>query len=90
MYAETGIFGVYIAARKSPRRRSDGIADALRTVIRELHNLALNVPEDELKRTKNQLKSSLLMNLETSSVSFDVRFSFSYVFFACHSHFDYP
>lgn len=35
--------------------------------------MAHSIPEDELQRAKNQLKSSLLMNLETSAISFDVR-----------------
>ncbi|MCJ1395123.1 Mitochondrial-processing peptidase subunit alpha [Xylographa bjoerkii] len=69
-YTDSGIFG--IAASCSPSR----ITSMLDVMCRELHNLTLDtgfsaLQEGEVQRAKNQLKSSLLMNLESRMVELE-------------------
>ncbi|MCJ1433224.1 Mitochondrial-processing peptidase subunit alpha [Xylographa pallens] len=69
-YTDTGVFG--IAASCSPSR----ITSMLDVMCRELHNLTLDtgfsaLQDGEVQRAKNQLKSSLLMNLESRMVELE-------------------
>ncbi|MCJ1281459.1 Mitochondrial-processing peptidase subunit alpha [Xylographa opegraphella] len=69
-YTDSGVFG--IAASCSPSR----ITNMLDVMCRELHNLTLDtgfsaLQEGEVQRAKNQLKSSLLMNLESRMVELE-------------------
>ncbi len=65
-YADSGLFG--IAASVSPHftgRMTDIVAEQLDMLTRPMKR---GVTEGELKRAKNQLKSSLVMALESRSV----------------------
>ncbi|MCJ1415619.1 Mitochondrial-processing peptidase subunit alpha [Xylographa parallela] len=69
-YTDSGVFG--IAASCSPSR----ITSMLDVMCRELHNLTLDtgfsaLQDGEVQRAKNQLKSSLLMNLESRMVELE-------------------
>ncbi|MCJ1332174.1 Mitochondrial-processing peptidase subunit alpha [Thelotrema lepadinum] len=69
-YIDSGLFG--ISASCSPTR----IASMLDVMCRELNNLTLNtgfsaLQATEVNRAKNQLKSSLLMNLESRMVELE-------------------
>jgi len=69
-YTDSGVFG--IAASCAPER----IANMLDVMCRELHNLTVEtgfsaLQEGEVQRAKNQLKSSLLMNLESRMVELE-------------------
>ena len=69
-YTDSGVFG--IAASCGPEK----IASMLDVMCRELHNLTLDtgfsaLQEGEVQRAKNQLKSSLLMNLESRMVELE-------------------
>ena len=69
-YTDSGVFG--IGASCSPAR----VAQMLEVMCRELSHLALDrgapsLQPEEVKRAKNQLKSSLLMNLESRMVELE-------------------
>ena len=69
-YIDSGLFG--ISASCSPTR----VASMLDVMCRELNNLTLNtgfaaLQTTEVNRAKNQLKSSLLMNLESRMVELE-------------------
>ncbi|MCJ1288660.1 Mitochondrial-processing peptidase subunit alpha [Xylographa carneopallida] len=69
-YTDSGVFG--IAASCSPSR----VTSMLDVMCRELHNLTLDtgfsaLQDGEVQRAKNQLKSSLLMNLESRMVELE-------------------
>jgi len=69
-YTDSGLFG--IAASCTP----DRVASMLDVMCRELHNLTVDtgfsaLQEGEVQRAKNQLKSSLLMNLESRMVELE-------------------
>ena len=69
-YTDSGVFG--IAASCGPEK----IGSMLDVMCRELHNLTLDtgfsaLQEGEVRRAKNQLKSSLLMNLESRMVELE-------------------
>ncbi|MCJ1476717.1 Mitochondrial-processing peptidase subunit alpha [Lambiella insularis] len=69
-YTDSGIFG--IAASCTPAK----VANMLDVMCRELHNLTLDtgfsaLQDEEVQRAKNQLKSSLLMNLESRMVELE-------------------
>ena len=69
-YTDSGVFG--IGASCSPAR----VAQMLEVMCRELSHLALDrgassLQPEEVNRAKNQLKSSLLMNLESRMVELE-------------------
>ena len=69
-YTDSGVFG--IAASCTPSR----VQSMLDVMCRELHNLTVEtgfsaLQEGEVRRAKNQLKSSLLMNLESRMVELE-------------------
>jgi processing peptidase subunit alpha len=64
-YAGTGLFGVYGAA---PAGAMGSLVAAL---VDELKKMTGAISEEELSRAKNQLTSSLLMNLESRPVLFE-------------------
>ncbi|MCJ1249001.1 Mitochondrial-processing peptidase subunit alpha [Trapelia coarctata] len=69
-YTDSGLFG--IAASCAPER----VSSMLDVMCRELHNLTVEtgfsaLQEGEVQRAKNQLKSSLLMNLESRMVELE-------------------
>jgi processing peptidase subunit alpha len=69
-YTDSGFFG--LSGSCSPAR----IADMLEVICRELHNLTLDsgpkaLQIAEVDRAKNQLRSSLLMNLESRMVELE-------------------
>jgi mitochondrial-processing peptidase subunit alpha len=69
-YTDSGLFG--IAASCSPTQ----VAQMLEVMCRELNSLGLesghaSLKEQEVRRAKNQLKSSLLMNLESRMVGLE-------------------
>jgi len=64
-YNQTGIFGVYCAAP------ADSMGQLASVVCEEMNKMARNISPDELNRAKNQLTSSLLMNLESRPVLFE-------------------
>ncbi|MGH7492937.1 MAG: M16 family metallopeptidase [bacterium] len=59
---DTGIFGTYIGT--DPDRQNQAIS-LLKEEIRRLHDE--RIPASELERTKNQLKGSLMLGLESTS-----------------------
>jgi processing peptidase subunit alpha len=63
-YNETGIFGVYGAAP------ANALGRLVSEVCDELNKMA-EIHDGELSRAKNQLKSSLLMNLESRPIMFE-------------------
>jgi mitochondrial-processing peptidase subunit alpha len=69
-YTDSGLFG--IAASCVPSQ----VGQMLEVMCRELHSLSLEsgfaaLKEQEVRRAKNQLKSSLLMNLESRMVGLE-------------------
>jgi len=64
-YNEGGLFGVYGAAP------AEGMGELTSAICDELKKMAGAISDVELSRAKNQLKSSLLMNLESRPVLFE-------------------
>ncbi len=59
---DTGLFGVYIGTKK------DMIKDSIELIFKELKELKdTAVSQDELNRTKSQLKGNLMLGLESTS-----------------------
>lgn len=59
--SDAGVFGIYAATS------DDKAAEMVNVVCEEIVKLRNGVTENELKRAKNQIKSSLLMSRESSS-----------------------
>lgn len=64
-YNDVGIFGVYGATP------ADCMESLVGTVCNEMKKMGQSISDVELSRAKNQLKSSLLMNLESRPVLFE-------------------
>uniref|UniRef100_A0AC34GVL3 Mitochondrial-processing peptidase subunit alpha n=1 Tax=Panagrolaimus sp. ES5 TaxID=591445 RepID=A0AC34GVL3_9BILA len=65
-YDDTGIF--YIRASGPP----ENYLNMVQIILEQFFNLAVNnIPEEELKRAKTQLKSQIFMNLEMRPVMFE-------------------
>jgi processing peptidase subunit alpha len=64
-YNETGIFGVYGAAP------SQEMGSLVAAIVDECKKMAGPISDVELSRAKNQLKASLLMNLESRPILFE-------------------
>merc|ERR1711972_980922 len=64
-YNDVGIFGIYGSTS------SDCMPQLVGAICAEAKKMATSISEAELKRAKNQLKSSLLMNLESRSILFE-------------------
>ena len=64
-YSGTGLFGVYGAAPPS------SMGALVAAVVDELKKMGASITGEELSRAKNQLTSSLLMNLESRPVLFE-------------------
>jgi processing peptidase subunit alpha len=64
-YAGTGLFGVYGAAPAS------SMGSLVAALVDELKKMRGPIADEELSRAKNQLTSSLLMNLESRPVLFE-------------------
>lgn len=60
-YIDSGLFGVYAATGE------DGVKELLPAIIEQIKGLIVKVPYNELQKAKSQLKSSLLMSLESAS-----------------------
>lgn len=59
---DTGLFGVYLGTDK------DRIDDSIELIEKELRDLMQNpIPEEELLRTKSQLKGNLMLGLESTA-----------------------
>ncbi len=59
---DTGIFGIYLGTDKGNVDASLALIDQELTTLKET-----KVPEDELERTKSQLKGNLMLGLESTS-----------------------
>jgi mitochondrial-processing peptidase subunit alpha len=64
-YKDNGLFGMY--AKADP----DRLTDLLKIVCGELIEVSKKVSKEELIRAKNQLKTSIFMNLESRGILFD-------------------
>jgi processing peptidase subunit alpha len=64
-YNETGLFGVYGAAP------AENMGHLVAALCEEMTKMAGSISDVELARAKNQLKSSLLMNLESRPILFE-------------------
>jgi len=64
-YNDTGLFGIYGAAP------AEGMGQLTAVVCDELKKMNGAITDQELARAKNQLKSSLLMNLESRPILFE-------------------
>lgn len=64
-YADTGLFCIHASAPPS------NVRDMVEVVTRELVNMTSNPGREELSRSKIQLQSMLLMNLESRPVVFE-------------------
>ena len=60
-YSDTGLFGIYAGTG------SDQVAELMPVIFGELHDLARDVGADELARAKAQIKSGIVMSLESTS-----------------------
>jgi len=60
-YADTGVFGVYAGTG------SGEVTELMPLIADELNKVRLSVDEDEVARARAQLKSSILMCLESTS-----------------------
>ena len=58
-YSDTGLFGVYAVSENKTQ-----LEELTAAIQREWHRIIMNVTEGEVFRAKNQLKSSLLLNLD--------------------------
>ncbi|XP_059648788.1 probable mitochondrial-processing peptidase subunit beta, mitochondrial [Cornus florida] len=66
-YKDTGLFGVYAVAKP------DCLDDLAFAIMYELSKLCYRVSEDDVTRARNQLKSTLLLNIDgTSPVAEDI------------------
>jgi len=68
-FRDTGIFGVDATVEQS--EDTEYLSQTMELVIQELINVSENIEPIELLRAKNQLKSSMLMGLESRSVLAD-------------------
>jgi processing peptidase subunit alpha len=64
-YNDVGIFGVYGTTS------ADCMGQLVATICEEMKKMAVSISAEELARAKNQLKTSLLMNLESRPVLFE-------------------
>jgi processing peptidase subunit alpha len=64
-YNDTGLFGVYGAAP------AENMGQLVAALCEEMSKMAGAISDQELSRAKNQLKSSLLMNLESRPILFE-------------------
>jgi len=64
-YSDTGLFSLYIACEP------DHLSDSLSVILSEMIAVTSQISESELQRAKNQLKSALLMNLESKHVQLE-------------------
>jgi len=64
-YNDAGIFGVYGATS------ADCMGQLVAAMVGEMKKMGTSISEVELARAKNQLKSSLLMNLESRAILFE-------------------
>lgn len=64
-YADTGLFCIHASAPPTH------IREMVEVIVREMVAMAGEVSEQELQRAKTQLKSMLLMNLESRPVVFE-------------------
>jgi len=64
-YNDTGLFGVYGAAP------AEGMGELTSVICDEMKKMSGAISDVELSRAKNQLKSSLLMNLESRAILFE-------------------
>jgi len=64
-YNDTGLFGVYGAAP------AENMGQLVAALCEEMAKMAGSITDAELSRAKNQLKSSLLMNLESRPILFE-------------------
>merc|ERR1719424_1280045 len=64
-YNETGLFGVYGAAP------AESMGSLVAALCDEMKKMSAGISAEELDRAKNQLTSSLLMNLESRAVLFE-------------------
>jgi predicted Zn-dependent peptidase len=60
-YTDTGLFGIYAGTG------SGQVAELMPVIFGELHDLARAVDESELARAKAQIKSGIVMSLESTS-----------------------
>ncbi len=60
-YTDTGLFGVYAGTGR------DQIGDLLPVIFGEMRDLSVTVGDDELARAKAQIKSGIVMSLESTS-----------------------
>merc|ERR1711922_111626 len=64
-YSDSGIFCINASAHPSQ------LADLTQVLVRELVAITGEISDEELSRAKTQLKSMLLMNLESRPVIFE-------------------
>ncbi|CAK9291941.1 unnamed protein product [Gordionus sp. m RMFG-2023] len=64
-YSDTGLFCVHASAHPSQ------LAELAEVVLKELTNMTKSVSQTELERSKKQLQSMLMMNLESRPVVFE-------------------
>ncbi|EPX75028.1 peptidase(MPP) complex alpha subunit Mas2 [Schizosaccharomyces octosporus yFS286] len=64
-YTDSGLFGIFITIL------DDASHLAAPIIIRELCSIAMSISKEEAERAKNQLRSSLLMNLESRMISLE-------------------
>ena len=64
-YNETGLFGVYGSAP------AESMGSLVAALCDEMKKMSAGISAEELDRAKNQLTSSLLMNLESRAVLFE-------------------
>lgn len=58
-YSDTGLFGIHAATGE------EDIAELMPVILDELENISMNLTDDEVNRAKAQMRSNLLMSLET-------------------------
>ncbi|EEB09437.1 peptidase(MPP) complex alpha subunit Mas2 [Schizosaccharomyces japonicus yFS275] len=64
-YSDSGLFGIFISILDDASHLAGPV------ILRELCNLVLNLDAVEVERAKKQLRSSLLMNLESRMISLE-------------------
>lgn len=68
-YSDSGIFGISVSC--IPQAASEAVRVALEQFANTFANEKLRLTDEEVSRAKNQLKSSLLMNLESKLVELE-------------------
>jgi predicted Zn-dependent peptidase len=63
VYTDTGLFGVYAGTEAKDSQ------EVIRIILDEIEKTTKHIHDDEILRAKNQVKSSVLMNLENLSSS---------------------